>query len=124
GGGPEVLERVVVEPKLSTAFPDLADLAVAATGAHELEHGGAVSGGRRKVPAVVHRRVVHGGPALADVLERHHKPRDLAIIRGAGGAEAGARLELRSCLAGFEPAGDVDRTELLWKALDPAPVHR
>ena len=64
------------------------------------------------------------GPVSDDVLERHHHPRDLAVVGGAGRAEARARLEPRRRLAGREQPSHVDRAELLREALNPAAVHR
>src|SRR6185312_2979292 len=78
----------------------------------------------REVAGVVHRRVVDGRSGLAHVLEVDHHPRYLPVVRGAGRAEAPARLEPGRGLAGGEQARDVNRAELLGEPLDPAAVHR
>ena len=121
----EVLERVVVEPQLGAALPDLGRLAVGPAGADELGHGrdDAVVGG--EVAGVVHRRVVDGRAGLGHALERDDRARDLAVVRRAGRAEARARGHaVRRGAADGEGPGQVDRAELLREALDPAAVHR
>src|SRR5262249_39122474 len=66
----QILERVLIEAQLGTAFPHRPALAVVAVGADQLVDVGHVALSGREVAAREHRRVVDDRAVLARALER------------------------------------------------------